>query len=194
MLHEYLEDGINNKTLDSIYEIDEVLLKISENNDKVVYFKGQKQYYHDKIATEVEKLDQQNEQYRQLVLNTLKKHDPDTKTFQFPGIGKVQRREGKSSWEIGDENNVISALINLGVDKNELVKVKESVDRRVVKKYMESFIEQNENITGATMKQGQESISITFDDSKSKPKAKGAASVPKTEDAKPKAELRNLDL
>lgn len=180
---ESLLSGSDDYTLDSKYEIENVLLMIQQTEDKVKFFKELKQYRAKKLDEEIKSLEDRSERLRRVVLNTMVSTDPDKKTMHFPGIGKVTRRTGKTSWKIKDENELLAFLEDQGV-KNQVVETKEVISKKDANKVFECFHDQDITVPGVDRKEAAESISIAYEDADAElaPKAKKAAKAPSATD------------
>jgi hypothetical protein len=160
---ESLLNGSPDYVLDSKYEIENVLLMIQEAEDKIKFFKELKQYRAKKIDEEINNLGERADRFRRVVLNTMTITEPSKKTLHFPGVGKVTRRAGKSSWKVNNEHLMLDFLNEQGV-KNQVVETIEVVSKKEANKVFDCFKDQNMQIPGVEHVEASESISISFDD------------------------------
>lgn len=167
LMHELLKDietGLpNDAILDSVYEVEDVLIAISDIDRKIEHLKGLKDYRMKSINAELEKLENQELVMRDLISRSLKQLQPDQKTFHFPAVGKVTRRTTSDSWEVIDEQAVLSSLQKIGL-KSRVVETKEIINKKELKKVVSELTNQNQSIAGVALKEGTDSISITFED------------------------------
>ena len=188
--------------LDSVYEIDQVLMRIKELNDQLDHLKGLKKYRVDSANMAIQDVEDKIEQIRGLIHRTMVELSPGEKVLQFPSIGKVARRKTPDSWCIEDEESLIAFLDSKGL-KDSAVKVKEVLDIKAAKKIIEDLASQGETVPGAVKQEGSESISITFEETPKlakvttvKPKiGKGEVKASVKPSTKPSLdELDNLDV
>ncbi len=174
--------------LNSVFEIENLLLRIQELNTKVDHLKGLKKFRAETVDEEIKSVNYELNQYRKVILNTMQTLKPDQKTMQFPSIGKVSRRTAKDSYKIDDEAQLVQYLDNKG-DKDKVVISKEVLDIRAAKKLIEDYIERGENVPGVTEITGSEGVTITFEAKSTK-----AVRKPKTTEkvSKPKPTMDEL--
>ena len=171
-----LSEGItSDASLETIYDIESVLLVLDEINKKIDYYKDLKKHRAQAIDEKISRLTGQVGVFRQVIQNTMDKRAPNQKTLDFPSVGKVSKRKAKDSWVVDDEEQVLNFLDSKG-QKAEVVKIVESIDRRKLATLLGKLTKQGETIPGATMQVGSESISITID--KDENKSLSAASIP----------------
>lgn len=181
--------------LNSAYEIEDALMMIKDLTNKVEFLKGLKKHRMEQIDAEIGGNECRVARLRSIILNTMRTHEPDQKTLQFPAIGKVSRRAAKDDWNIDDESTLIAFFDKEG-HKSDVVKIKESLDTRAAKSLIDHYAQNGSDVPGVSKKIGEESISITFDDQTSKAPTKAPAKKPaKTPKAttKSKASLDDLD-
>ena len=191
--------------LSSEFEIEEVLIQLSELNSKLEHAKGLKKYRVETADIEIKYLTEKIEQFRRLVQNTMFTLTPNEKSLQFPAIAKVVKRKGTDGWKIEDEAEFLKHVRNEHkADYDKIIKVKQSIDSRAAKKMIEDWTE-SEDVPGVKKVIGSESISITFDSDA--PKLSKVSTVKTTAKALPAAkthpakpvkqdldELDNLDV
>lgn len=170
-------NGPADYVLDSKYEIENVLLMVQQVEDKIKFFKELKQYRAKKIDADIQDLEERADRFRRVILNTMASTEPDKKTMHFPGIGKVTRRAGKSSWKVTDEQLMLDFLEKQGV-KNMVVETKEVVSKKEANKVFDNFKDQNVTVPGVAYSEAAESISISFEDEVDAPKGKKATLKP----------------
>lgn len=184
--HDEMETVLNspaNYVLDSKYEIEDVLTMIQQVEDKVKFYKELKQFRAKKIDDEISNLESRANHLRRIVLNTMESTEPKKKTMHFPGVGKVTRRTGKSSWKIKNEQLMLDFLEEQGV-KGQVVETKEVISKKEANKVFDCFKDQELDIPGVEYVEPSENISISFEDESKTPQKKS------TQKAKsPKADM-----
>jgi phage host-nuclease inhibitor protein Gam len=169
-LRSILSEGMTaDHSLSSMYEIEDILLLISEVNRKIDYYKDMKKHRAQTIDDKIANLTAKADCLRSIILNTMQKVVPNEKTLDFPDIGKVTRRKPKESLSVVDQDEVIDFLDGKGV-KDQVVKVSETIDKRALNSLVQKYNKSGESVPGVTSVTGDESISITFE----KPKADSA--------------------
>lgn len=165
VLQQLGQTGIKSDTyLSNVYEIEDILLVIHNLNNKIQHLKGLKDYRMKTLAEKIGDYEKRVDQLRELVLNTVKHHAPDTKKFEFPEVGNVVRRVSKGSWDIEDDEAVIEFMTQKGVADEVLAPVKPKLDRKKAKEAITEFQEQGIKVPGTVYKDASESISISFDE------------------------------
>jgi hypothetical protein len=149
--------------LNSVFEIDQVLLRLIELDDQLDHLKGLKKYRVDSANMAIKDVEDKVVQIRDLIHRTMVELSPGEKVLQFPSIGKVSRRKVPDGWSIDDEEALIKFLESKGL-KDAAVKVKEVLDIKAAKKIIDDLSVQGETVPGVTKQKGGESISITFED------------------------------
>lgn len=155
-------DGSGDQALSSVYEIEDVLLMVSEINRKVTYYKELKKYRAASIDEKIADLTEKNEILRQIIFNTMKKVAPNEKTLNFPSIGKVSRRKSQDSWSVTDEDALLDFLEGEG-RKDEVVKTSTVIDKRKLNAILAEFSKIGTSVPGSASVSGQESLSVTFE-------------------------------
>lgn len=173
--------------LNSVFEIENLLLRIQELNTKVDHLKGLKKFRVETVDEEIKSVSYELGQYRKVILNTMQTLSPDQKTMNFPSIGKVSRRTAKDSYKINNEEDLVSYLDAKG-DKEKVVISKEVLDIRAAKKLIEDYIERGEKVPGVAAITGGEAVTITFEAKSRKPKPKEKGK----ETSKPKPAMDEL--
>jgi len=148
--------------LNSVYEIENVLLMLKAISEKIDFFKELKKFRTKSIDEKIADLEVKSIKLRTVVLDTMKKLDPDHTTLNFPSIGSVTRKKATTKWEVGDEDSLKGFLEESGC-KNEVVKVKETLDSRKLKKILDDFYNARVDVPGVTRIVGDEGISIKYD-------------------------------
>ena len=149
--------------LNSVFEIDQVLLRIIELNEHREHLVGLKKYRVDSANVAIKDVEDKIDQIRNLIHRTMVELSPGEKMLQFPSIGKVSRRKTPDAWSIDDEDALIKFLDSKGL-KSAAIRVKEYLDAKSAKKIIEDLSSQGETVPGVTKQIGGESISITFED------------------------------
>lgn len=164
LLSDDLADGY---TLSSVYEIENVLLMLKSMKEKIDFLKGLKKHRAKSIDEKIADLDERSDRLRAVVMHTMKKLDPDHNSLNFPDIGSVTRKKPIGKWQVDEEADLIAFLDDNGC-KDDVVKTKETIDSRKLKKMLDDFAAARVDVPGVTHIEGNESISIRFAD-KSKP-------------------------
>lgn len=157
--------GIKSDTyLSNVYEIEDILLVIHNLHNKIQHLKGLKDHRMKTLSEKITDYEKRVDQLRELVLNTVKHHAPDTKKFEFPEVGNVIRRVSKGSWDIEDDEAVIEFMTQKGMANEILAPVKPKLDRKKAKEVISGFQDQGIKVPGSIYKDASESISISFDE------------------------------
>jgi len=161
---------ITDAVLDSVFEVEDVLIYMAKLQKKVEHLEGLKKYRTSVLSDKINKTKDEMNNLRQLILNTMKQHAPDQTTVDFPTIGKATRKKARKKWEIENEDQLLNFL-----DENELkdavVETKEKIVKKELDKVLNS-LQKTKTILGATLISGQESVSIVYEkDYKPKPDA-----------------------
>lgn len=159
LLMDEIQDGTS---LNSIYEVEELLLLIGDINRKVDFYKDLRRHRTNAIDAKVNTLTQKEEVLRQVILNTMKKLAPDEKTVHFPAIGKVSRRQLKDAWQVDNQEELISFLTKKG-DKSEVTRVTESLDKRKLNALLDKYKKNGVSAPGISVNVGGESLTVTLD-------------------------------
>lgn len=171
LIHDLLRDidsGMpSSAVLDNIYEVEDLLIVLSEIDKKVGHLKGLREYRVKSIDAEITKQNNRVAQIRDLILRSLKQLEPNQKTFQFPDVGKVTRKNVAGTYEIEDEAAFLEDLKKLEL-RDQVVETKEVVNKREAKKLAAELSKQGKMPAGVTLKDSSETISITFDDKATK--------------------------
>ena len=161
--------GTEEVVLDSIFEIEEALLVLKRMADKIDYFKDLKKHRAKSIDAEIHTIETRGENIRQIILATMKTLEPNEKTFQFPDIGKVTRRNTKKSWKIEDEKALLEFFEEQGV-KEQATYTKEVMDKKEAQRLVEEYAEQGIVVPGVVEMPESESVSISYEKGEFKPK------------------------
>lgn len=163
-LHELLKEGLSaGQVLSSLYDIENVLLLVSEIDHKITYYRDLKKRRVEAIDTEIRKLTLKEEMLRSIILNTMKAVAPREKTLNFPDIGKVSRRKASDAIVIEDKDSVISYLDKAGL-KPELVRVSEDIDKRKFNVWYNDYSKSGAKVPGVNVVPGDESLSVSFEE------------------------------
>lgn len=149
-------------TLNSVYEVENVLLILQNIAEKIDWLKKLKKYRTQSIDERILSLDERTDALRNVILQTMKRLDPNQKTLVFPSIGTVTRKKTPSKWKVDSEEEVLKFLDESG-HKSDVIKVKESIDLNSLKKVLDSFSSAKVEVPGVTLVDGSESISIKYD-------------------------------
>ena len=177
--------------LTSVFEIDDILSRIKELNDKITHLKGLKRYRAESADVEIKSLEEKVVQFRELIKTTMLALKPEEKTLHFPPLGKVSRREEKESWDIVDEDSFLKFLEEKN-SKELVVKTKEVIDRRAAKKLIAQYVAEGLEVPGVKEIPASVSLSITFEDV---PKISSTTiKKPKLENKEPKIAPKSCSL
>ena len=115
------------KALESEFDLDDLLAAIDSINDKVKFLEQLKKQRSKSIQSEIDKLQCQGEKLRDVVLLTM--NNVGKKSLNFPGVGRVSIKEGRKSWIISNEDELIKKLYDeLGEDDfNRLVQERQVI-------------------------------------------------------------------
>lgn len=146
--------------LNSVYEIENILMLVSESEKTVEHYKNLKksriQSIDNRIAEYTDKIDS----FRQLILNTLNIFGE--KSLDFPGIGRVSKRKPTAGkWEVIDDAKVMEFVKNHKIEH--VIETKEVIIKKELNKVLDEYKKQNITVPGTHLEEGQESISITFE-------------------------------
>ncbi|KKN26830.1 hypothetical protein LCGC14_0870890 [marine sediment metagenome] len=154
--------------LNSVFEIENAMLYLRKIGEDIEHYKGLKKHRAQSIDRRIKGLEEDTTKLRNIILQTMRKLSPDQKTLNFPDVGKVSRRVSKDSWEIKDDTVLLSFFEKEG-RKEEIIKIKESLDVRIAKKLIETYVESGVDVPGVTKIRSPESISISFEGKKPLP-------------------------
>lgn len=170
--------------LTSTFEIENILVLLEEINKKIAYYKELKQHRVKSIDEKITNLTLKETALKNVILNTMT--NMNEKSLDFPDIGKVSRRKGRSTIVLDDEGQVLDYLGTKGL-RDSVVKVVETVDKRKLNSIIGDLEKQGETVPGISKSQGSESVSITFE------KPKDPNSPPWGAPSKPELDLDDLD-
>ena len=159
LLMDEIQDGT---ALNSIFEVEELLLLIGDINKKVDFYKDLRRYRTEVIDAKIGTLAQKGDVLRQVILNTMQKLAPDEKTVHFPAIGKVSRRTPKDAWQVDDQDKLTSFLDKKG-DKSEVTRVTEAIDKRKLNALLDKYKKEGVAAPGVSIKIGVDSLTITLE-------------------------------
>ena len=149
--------------LNSVFEIETILLRIRELNDNIQHLKGLKKFRVESADVEIKHLEYKVVQFRELIERTMLTLEPDQKTLQFPSVAKISRRTDKGGWVISDEDAFVEFLNKEG-KKDSLVTVKEVLNKRLAKKVAAEYANDGQVPPGVNKVEASTSLSITFED------------------------------
>jgi len=152
--------------LNSVYEIENVLLILKSLDQKIDWYKHLKKYRTASIDEKINDLEERMSRLRDVVLSTMKKLEPKRSTMNFPAIASVTRKANPGKWEIEDEESLLVFLSKSG-HKNDVIKVKETLDMKELKKVLDDFDVSSVKVPGVIHTPGKESISIKYEKSTS---------------------------
>lgn len=168
--------------LNSVFEIEDLLEMVRQLEDKVGFYTELKRYRTKVIDEEIAKLEERSDSLRKVVLNTMK--HANKRSLNFPSIGKVVCRAGKTTWQIDDEDKLMDFLDKQGV-KSQVVQVKEVVDKKALTKVLDNMSDQDIHPVGVKKIEAQEGISITYEKDDSAQTAKPKVATKPTKQTEP---------
>lgn len=128
-VNEIMREG-DSSSLDDILDIEDLLAKISEINNKIDIYKKQKKKRSYILDTEIKNLISQENFLREIIKNTLLKSNE--KSISFPTVGQVRLKEADKKLVINNEEELIQLLKDtFNEDKIEgLIRIKESINKK----------------------------------------------------------------
>lgn len=106
--------------LSNVYDIDNVLQLIKDDVANETHLSNLKKYRNELISTEIDKYQNRIDKMKKLVGRTMLALSPGKKTLNFPGVGKVTRKENDVKWEIQNQEELEKYLESKGL-KNEVM-------------------------------------------------------------------------
>ncbi len=159
IINEFDSKDLKSIELTSVYEIEGLLVYMQDLTKKMESLKELKRFRATITDERINFYNSRIEDLRAVVLNTLKNFKE--KTVEFPGTGKVTRRQSSATWLIDNDEQLIEFL-----EKNQLaddvVHVKKVIDKRKAMKVIKD-LPKNEKVPGISKVPGKESISISYD-------------------------------
>jgi len=162
---EEIENNNEIKSLDDLYMIEGVALKIKNLIEKVNFYKDYKKKKTAEIDEEIEKIDNRITFLKKIILKTLQ--DNNEKSLNFPGSCNVITRKPPSTWLIKNEDAFFKKL----KEEKEFDRIVETaVFKNIVKKEANKLLnawEQSGKIEelpkdSVEKKQNEINISLTF--------------------------------
>jgi len=149
-------------SLDSIYEVEDLLLLISDINKKIEFYKELRRHRTESIDSKVNSLTQKGTVLREIILNTMKSLAPDEKTVHFPSVGKVSRRRSKDAWVV-DSPDDLSGFLDQKKEKDGVVKISESFDKRKLNALLDKYKSEGTIPPGVSIKEGNDALTVTLE-------------------------------
>jgi len=151
------------QALESEFDLEDLLAAIDSLNNKVKFLEQLKKQRSKSIQAEIDKIQAQDTRLRDVVMLTM--NSVDKKSLNFPGVGRVSVKEGRKTWIISDEGELIQKLYDeLGEDDfNRIVQ-----ERRVIisKKDMNPILDNWESVNKlpdcVTKKVNAPSVTVTI--------------------------------
>jgi hypothetical protein len=141
------------------FDIETVLLAIQDMNKKIEFLKELKKRRTQSIDEQVASITTNIEILENSIANCMNLHKE--KTLDFPGIGKVQVRKAKGSWQISDENALYSYLTLNNMDVGIIENVSK-INKKELNKLLNK-LEENNNIPKCVFKEADsQSLSVSF--------------------------------
>ena len=150
-----------NCKIQNAFEIEDLLVALNKLDKNIEFLKGLKKNRAEQIDAEINEYNLKVEWLRNMILMGMKEHAANEKTLNFPGVAKVTRRNVKGTWSIEDEKALITFLTEQGM-KDEVVAVKETVDKKKAKEVLEQLAKMRIPIAGAVRSDDSEGISVSF--------------------------------
>lgn len=151
----------DNYVVSNAVEIEDLVVALARTNKKLDWYKALKQKRIKDIEEETQAYEAKATWLRDLILSSMQEHSPSEKTLNFPGIAKVSRRNVKGSWDISDEEAMLACLADQGM-KDEVVRIKEVVDKKKAKDVLEQLHKMRITVPGVTRSEDSEGISVSF--------------------------------
>lgn len=152
-----------NDVLSSTYEIEDALLVIHDLDAKIQHLKGLKQHRNRILDNQVNNLNTTVETLRSIIMNTMQQLAPDKKTLNFPAVGKTTRRKPTESWQIDDEQQMLTYLESKGVKDRVIKEIKEILDKKQLNGVLDDLTKGGKSVPGVQRVIGSESLSVSFD-------------------------------
>lgn len=162
-----LYDMLNSGELDPLesdVEIEDLILLIKSIDDKTDFLKKLKKARTQSINDEIDKLSERKQAFREIIEKTMRKFNH--KSLNFPGIGRVLVRPGKSKWVINNEDALINYLENQLDDKDfqNIVQEKLSISKKELNKVLDGMEKQNKILPDSVNKEtAPDSVTISPD-------------------------------
>lgn len=159
---ENLSEILDQGCLDSLTDIEQLILVLKELDGKVDWYKKLKASRVKSCDEKIRRCEDTKVKLRQIIQSTINTHAPKQKIFDFPAVGKISRRKAKGDWNIDDRDAMLAFFDKHGV-KGDVVKIEEKMDLRKAKSILTSLSDQNINAPGATFVEGVGGITIKMD-------------------------------
>lgn len=154
--------------LNSVYEIENVLLMLKAIKKKADWFKELKKHRAATIDEKINELEEKSDRLRAVVLATMKKLEPDHTTLNFPSIGAVTRKKSAGKWNVENEELLTDFLDKNGF-KDDVFKVTSKLDNTKLRKVLEDMSDARVAVPGVSHIEGDETVSIKYEVKNSKP-------------------------
>jgi len=96
------------QALESEFDLEDLLAAIDSLNNKVKFLEQLKKQRSKSIQAEIDKIQAQDTRLRDVVMLTM--NSVDKKSLNFPGVGRVSVKEGRKTWIISNEDELIQKL------------------------------------------------------------------------------------
>lgn len=149
-------------TLNSIYEIENLLIILKSIDEKVQFYKELKKFRTKSIDEKVDQLEERSDRLRSVVLHTMQKLEPTKRSFNFPAIATVTRKKNPDNWNVTNEDELRNFLEEYGY-KDDVFQTREVLDTRNMKRVLNDLTSASITPAGVEHKKGVESISIKFE-------------------------------
>ena len=147
-------------TLDSLFEIEDVLEYIAILQKKVEHFNNLKKYRTQVLSEKIEKISGQITKLKSIILSTMEEKAPDDKTMDFTPIGKVTRKKAIRKWNIEDEEEITTFLRSKNLDEG-VIEKKEKIVKKELNKVLDAL--KKKKIPGVSFDPGNETLSVIYE-------------------------------
>lgn len=148
--------------LNSIFEIENVLLMIKSLNDKKEFYKQLKAHRAMSIDEKINQIEEKEASLRGVILHTMKQLEPNKTNFNFPSIGTVIKKKNPNRWTVAEEEALKAFLEKQGY-KSEVYPTREVLDSRRLKRVLDDFDNAQVTVPGVQKISGEESITIKYE-------------------------------
>jgi len=172
-----------NHTLDSLFEIEDVLEYIAILQNKVKHYDNLKKYRVQTLSAKIDKINDQISKLKSIILNTMKSQAPNDKTMDFTPIGKVTRKKAIRKWIVDNEEEILAFLKSKKLGQ-EAIEVREKIVKKELNKVLDSI--NKKKVPGVSFDPGKESLSVVYE--------KEYLPKPKEQDDQPDQEINIEEL
>jgi len=160
--------------LDDLTAIEDVLYTIKEFQKKIDFYEDLKVKRINPLDEQVKILKERNDLMKKVITETLKLFKE--KSLNFPGVGKVITKKGKSKWTIKDEETLKNLLKKEGEFEN-LTETETKIKKSELNKLLDAWDKVGKLPDCIEREDGEDGVSITFE--------KGDIPIPRKEPIDP---------